>query len=142
MFERTLHVGWGDLDFNGHMRNTAYLDKAGDVRMMYFAERGFSLREFERLRFGPVVFRDEVEYFREMRMLEPIRVTLSLAGLSADRRKFRLRNQFFRPDGELAVRLVSSGGWLDLTARKLAVPPEGLAEALGSLVRDEDFTEL
>jgi acyl-CoA thioester hydrolase len=142
MFERTLHVGWGDLDFNGHMRNTAYLDKAGDVRMMYFAEQGFSMREFERLRFGPVVFRDEVEYFREMKMLEPIRVTLSLAGLSADRRKFRLRNQFFRPDGELAVRLVSSGGWLDLTARKLAVPPEGLGDALGQLVRDEDFLEL
>ena len=142
MFERTLHVGWGDLDFNGHMRNTAYLDKAGDVRMLYFAEQGFSLRDFEKLRFGPVVFKDELEYFRELRMLEPIRITLSLAGLSADRRKFRLRNQFYRPDGELAGRLLSSGGWLDLASRKLAVPPEGLANALGSLVRDEDFVEL
>ena len=37
-FSKTLYVGWGDLDANGHMRNTAYLDKAADVRMYYFAD--------------------------------------------------------------------------------------------------------
>ena len=39
-FERTLQVGWGDLDANQHMRNTAYLDRSADVRMMYFADFG------------------------------------------------------------------------------------------------------
>ena len=29
VFTRTFHARWGDMDFNGHMRNTAYLD--GDV---------------------------------------------------------------------------------------------------------------
>ena len=48
-FERTLQVGWGDLDANQHMRNTAYLDRSADVRMMYFLDRGFSMREFARL---------------------------------------------------------------------------------------------
>lgn len=27
MYEQTLHAGWGDMDFNAHMRNTAFLDK-------------------------------------------------------------------------------------------------------------------
>ena len=58
-FSRVLQVGWGDLDANQHMRNTAYLDRSADVRMMYFLDRGFSMREFEKLRFGPVVRRDE-----------------------------------------------------------------------------------
>ena len=40
MYEKTLIAGWGDMDFNSHMRNTAYLDKSADVRMMYFAENG------------------------------------------------------------------------------------------------------
>lgn len=142
MFSRTLHVGWGDLDFNGHMRNTAYLDKAGDVRMMYFASHGFSIRDFERLRFGPVVFKDELEYFRELRLLEPIRVTLTLMGLSPDLRKFRLRNEFYRDDGELAVRLDSTGGWLDLATRKLAVPPLALGAALEGLAQDAGFSVL
>ena len=40
-FERVFHVRWGDMDFNAHMKNTAYLDMSGDVRMMYFDEQGF-----------------------------------------------------------------------------------------------------
>lgn len=44
MYEKTLIAGWGDMDFNSHMRNSAYLDKSADVRMMYFADRGFPMR--------------------------------------------------------------------------------------------------
>ena len=47
-FERTAIAGWGDMDFNAHMRNTAFLDKAADVRMMFFAEHGFPMEEFLR----------------------------------------------------------------------------------------------
>ncbi|MDQ3231136.1 MAG: thioesterase family protein [Pseudobdellovibrionaceae bacterium] len=55
MFEKTLFAGWGDMDFNSHMRNTAYLDKSADVRMMFFSENNFPMVEFERLKLGPVV---------------------------------------------------------------------------------------
>ncbi len=33
-------AGWGTMDVNGHMANTAYLDLAADVRMAFFAEHG------------------------------------------------------------------------------------------------------
>ena len=56
------------MDFNAHMRNTAYLDLSADVRMMYFAEHGFSMREFETLKIGPVILKDEIEYFRELKL--------------------------------------------------------------------------
>lgn len=82
MFEKRLFAGWGDMDFNSHMRNTAYLDKSGDVRMMFFAEHGFPMSEFMRLRIGPVVMKDEVEYFKEVGLLEEMTVSLALAGLS------------------------------------------------------------
>src|SRR6266849_9892511 len=42
MFAKVLVAGWGDMDFNAHMRNTAYLDKSADVRMMYFSEKRLS----------------------------------------------------------------------------------------------------
>jgi acyl-CoA thioester hydrolase len=142
LFSRTLYVGWSDLDSNGHMANTAYLSKVVDVRMMYFDEQGFTMRDFERLRLGPVVMRDDLEYFREFRMLEPIRITLSLAGLSEDGSRFRLRNEMFKEDGKLAARLTSTGGWLDLAARKLISPPDKLVEAVKNLIRSEDFEEL
>lgn len=141
-FSKTFHVRWGDMDFNAHMGNTAYLDACVDVRLMYFQEHGFSPREFERLRIGPVVLRDELDYFRELRLLEPVRITLELAGLNADASRFRLRNEFFRQDGALAARVSTLGGWLDLSKRKLTSPPEDLAAALRMLSRSADFQEL
>jgi len=66
MYSKKLYAGWGDMDFNSHMKNTAYLDKAADVRQMFFIEHGFPMEELLRLRIGPVVMKDEVEYFREV----------------------------------------------------------------------------
>lgn len=141
MYEQTLMAGWGDMDFNSHMRNTAYLDKSADLRMMYFADRGFPMSEFVRLKIGPVVMKDEVEYFREFQLLDAVRVTMMLAGLSKDGSRMKLRNDFYRED-VLAARVTSTAGWLDLTQRKLVCPPEALHQALRGADRSEDFEVL
>jgi acyl-CoA thioester hydrolase len=142
MFERRMIAGWGDMDFNNHMRNTAYLDKSADVRMMYFSENGLPMQEFVRLRLGPVIMRDEVDYYREVSLLEEVRAILELAALAADGSRFAIQNTFYRLDGKCAARVKSTGGWLDLTARKLVAPPEGLLVALKKAPRCEDFTEI
>ena len=142
MFEKRLIAGWGDMDFNSHMRNTAFLDKSADVRMMFFAENGFTADEFLRQKIGPVIMKDEIEYFREVRLLEELRVTLAVAGLAADGSRFLVRNEFWRFDGSAAARVMSAGGWLDLDARRLVAPPAGLLDALHSLQRTDDFHTL
>jgi len=141
-FERTVHGRWGDMDFNGHVRNTAYLDLSADLRMQCFAAHGYSMREFERLRIGPVVARDALEYLKEVRLLEPIRCTFTMAGLSGDGARMRCRNEFFRGDGKLAVRVTSEGGWLALDQRRLVPPPEALLAILRSLARSADYEDL
>lgn len=142
MYAKVLVAGWGDMDFNAHMRNTAYLDKSADVRMMYFSENGFPMSEFVRRRLGPVVMKEELEYFKEVGLLEQLRVTLSNAGLSEDGSRFRVRNEFFRTDETLAAKVTSAGGWLDLSTRKLVAPPVALLRALQSLARTDDFEVL
>jgi len=130
------------MDFNAHMKNTAYLDISADVRMMFFAEQGFSMREFERLKIGPVIMLDEIEYFREMRLLESIKVNLLVSGLNADASRFKFRNEFFRDDGKIVSRVNSAGGWLDLVERRLVAPPEILSQVILNLKRSDDFQEL
>ncbi|MEP7358346.1 MAG: thioesterase family protein [Anaerolineales bacterium] len=142
MYEKRLVAAWGDMDFNGHMRNTAFLDKSADVRLMFFAENGFPMAELIRRQIGPVIMRDELEYFKEIRLLEELRVTLASAGLAEDGSRFIIRNEFWRADGKLAARVTSTGGWLDLAARKLVVPPEALLAAMRSLPPTEDFQVL
>jgi acyl-CoA thioester hydrolase len=141
-FERTFMVAWEHLDTIGHMANTAYLDLAVNARFLYFQSQGFPPSEFARAGIGPVVRRDEVDYYRELRMLQPVRVSLLIGGLSDDGSRFRLVNEYRREDGELCARLTSQGGWLDLAARKLVAPPEKLAQALQALERSEGFETL
>lgn len=141
-FTRVYHARWGDMDGNGHMANRAYLDVAGDARMLYFASRGFSMREFERLRVGPVIRKDVLEYFRETKLLEELTVGVTLAGLSADGSRFSICNEFHNDAGKLVARVTSDGGWLDLDARRLVAPPETLAPILRELTRTEDFAEI
>lgn len=142
MYVKTLLASWADMDFNSHMRNTAFLDKSADVRMMFFAEHGFPAIEFSRLRVGPVVMKDEIEYRKEVGLLQQIDVTLALAGHSEDGSRFLLRNEILRPDGTLCARVTSAGGWLDLASRKLVAPPGALHRAMDSLPRTDDFVVL
>jgi acyl-CoA thioester hydrolase len=142
MYTKTLLAGWSDMDFNSHMRNTAYLDKTADVRQLFLVENGFPVEEFARLRIGPVIMKDELEYFKEVRLLQEITVTYALAGHALDGSRFLLRHEIFRPDGKLAARVTSAGGWLDLAERKLVAPPPALLSAMNSLERTCDFAVL
>jgi acyl-CoA thioester hydrolase len=142
VYETPLETGWSDMDMNGHMANTAYLAKAVDVRLKFFAAHRLGVGEFARLRVGPVVMTDELAYFREVQLQETLRATLAVAGLAADGSRWRLRNEFLRADGTLAARVTSVGGWLDLEARKLVAPPPPLAAALAALGRTDDFAAL
>lgn len=142
MYTKTLYAGWADMDFNAHMKNTAYLDKAADVRQMFLLENGFPVEEFLRLRIGPVVMKDEVEYFREVGLQQSITVTYALAGHAPDGSRFLLRHEIFRPDGQLSARVTSTGGWLNLAERKLVAPPPALLAAMNSLEKTNDFQVL
>ncbi len=142
VFRQEFRAGWGSMDFNGHMRNTAYLDLSADTRMLYFDAQGFSMREFERRLIGPVVRRDEIEYFREVRMLDSVTVELRLAGLSDDGSHFSLENRFLRADRQVAAVVHSSGGWLDLKQRRLIAPPKTLFSLIAELENTDDFKKL
>jgi acyl-CoA thioester hydrolase len=135
-------AGWADMDANAHMANFAYLNKCVDARMGFFKAMGFPVTDFATRRIGPVVRRDEIEYFREIGLLEPITVTLALGGMAADGSRFRLVNEVLKAGGQRAARIVSEGGWLDLAARKLILPPPDLMAAMNAMPRTEDFQVL
>ena len=141
-FEQGYFAGWEHMDFNGHMRNSAYLDLCSDTRLKFFEANGFTADKFARLGFGPVIMTDEIRYFRELNLLERFSVTLAMAGLAPNASRFKLRNEFFREDGELACRVTSVGGWLDLKARKLIAPPPEIVAAYQAATKTDDFVEL
>src|SRR6185436_4113800 len=120
-------VGWGELDANNHMGNTSYLDIAATTRFSFFAQHGFPASRFRELGFGPIVFKDEIEYSREMMLLESFTVNFLQDGINHDGSVFRIVNEFMNARGERIARILSHGGWFNLTKRKLQAPPPELA---------------
>ena len=142
IFERKFHVGWRDVDPNGHVANMVYLEYAVDTRIAFFESNGFPPSNFITNGFGPVIQSDLTEYFREAVMLDELRVTMENGGFSEDGSRFRVINNIYKADGELAARVTSIGGWLNLKERKLMEPPDIIKDAWLTLSRTEDFEEL
>jgi acyl-CoA thioester hydrolase len=141
-YARQFLAGWRTMDFNGHLANTAYLDLAADVRFAFFAEHGFPPSEFRRLGIGPVVRKDELEYFREIGLHETVTVTHAAIAMSPDGARFGLENEIWSAAGERAAVVRSTGGWLDLRARRLVPPPPALLAAISEVPRAPSFVEL
>ena len=129
LFEANYRVAWADIDMNGHMANSRFLDYATQTRFQYLALRGFMPADFQRLQVGPVIFEDHLRYRRELRMLDEFTVGFEYEALDPQGRKFRMLNRFSK--GHEAVAEVEAlGAWFDLVSRKVVVPPEALARAL------------
>ena len=142
IFERKFSVGWRDVDPNGHVANMVYLEYAVDTRIAFFDSCGFPPSNFLTHGFGPVIKSDHTEYFREAVMLDELRVTIENGGFSEDGSRFRVINSIYKEDSELAARVTSIGGWLNLKERRLMPAPEAIKQAWSKLPRTEDFEEL
>jgi acyl-CoA thioester hydrolase len=141
-YTKVFLAGWATMDFNGHMANTAYLDLAADTRMAFFAEHGFPPSQFRQLGLGPVVRKDEIEYFREVGRHDSVTVTYAVLAMSADGARFVLENEVWLANGERAASVRSTGGWLDLRARKLVTPPDALLAVFTKVPRAPGFVEM
>lgn len=134
-----LTASWADMDYNAHMANTAYLNRAVDARMAFFTANGLPLSELMRLRVSWVMMKDEIEYRREIMWMEEVSITVSLVGLAPDCSRFKIRNEFLSADGQLAAKVTSTGGFLNLDTRKLVIPPTELLTIYQAMPRTDDF---
>ena len=131
------------MDFNQHMRNAAYLGVAEEKRLRFLESGGWPMAELYRRKLGPVVVEDLLTYRKELRLLEPFRVDMTIAGVSPDARKVKVRNRFFRsPDGALCATVETLILWFDLEARRTVAPPAELGQLWLGLARADDFTML
>jgi len=133
---------WADFDPNNHMRHSAYTDYAAEARVRMFNEYGLNLIEFNKLNIGPILFREETIFRREIRLSEDIRVEVFLKGISESGERFKFSHKIFKTEGSLAAEVEIYGAWLDLKTRKLTKPPKIVLEALKDIERTEDFEDI
>jgi acyl-CoA thioester hydrolase len=142
-FEMSFEVRWSDLDSNVHVRHSAYADYCATTRVQCLAKRGFAMKDFGENHVGPVLFKETLTYLKEIPPDVTVRVTMKIAGLSKDGRKWRIRHELYRSSDQAKAAIVEvEGAWMDTRQRKIAPPPSKLRQAFEGVERCEDFSEI
>ncbi len=140
-FTRQYDIRWSELDPNGHMRHSAYLDYGAQVRLAFFAEHGLSMTRMRELAIGPVLFHEEIHYRAEILGGETIRVDVALSGLSHNRKHWLMRHRLTKSDDTLAAVINVHGAWMDLKQRRVIPAPAEILSLMEPMPRTEDFAE-
>lgn len=138
-FKKEFQSIWADLDPNGHMRHTAYNDYAAQLRLNFFEQHGFSFARLIEMGIGPVLFREETKFMKEVRMNERIVINLELLRARKDAYKWSFRQSIFKTDGSLSAIIEVDGAWLDLHQRKIIIPPQEIQDMIDRAPKAGDF---
>ena len=138
-FENTIEVRWQDGDANRHVRHSAYYDYGAHNRIRYFSEAGFDSKLMSALNIGPILFKEECNFIKEISLDDTIRVNLLKGEVSQDASRWILHHEIFNSNNEKCAHITIKGAWMDLTKRKLTTPPMELADALHQLFSGENY---
>jgi acyl-CoA thioester hydrolase len=134
-------VMWAQVDANRHMRHSAYSDFAAQARVSMLDTIGLSVSLFQELNIGPILFREELVYLREVHINDVLRVSCEFTRSRPDGSRWSVRHQLFRSDGVKAAIVIVDGAWIDIKRRKLTTLPEEWKDRFMGLPRSEDFEE-
>jgi len=138
-FSRTFAVKWADLDTNGHLRYSVYIDYAVDTQFRSIENHGYTPEKLMDLGFGPIILRMETRYQREVTFDETIIDSFKMAGLSPDGARWKSRHDILKSNGEKAATIKLEGVWVDVRTKQAIAPPSDLLLILNALPRVENF---
>jgi acyl-CoA thioester hydrolase len=138
-FNRVIQLRWSDLDPNFHIRHSVYYDWGAFVRIEFLNEYGLNYQVMEQLKFGPILFREECVFRKEIRSGDEIKMNLQLLRSKKDFSRWSIQHQIIKTDGTLCSVLTVDGAWIDVIKRKLSSPPEKVSEVFAMMPRAETF---
>ena len=79
-----VQVRWSDLDPNFHLRHSVYYDWGAMCRVAYLGNAGLTLHRMQQLQIGPIIFREECIFRREIKQGDPVTVDMKLLKAKKD----------------------------------------------------------
>ncbi|MBN8677799.1 MAG: acyl-CoA thioesterase [Chitinophagales bacterium] len=130
---------WADFDANFHLRHSVYYDFAATARLELMGKAGLSYEAMQQHHFGPILFREECIFKREVRPGDQVFINLVVTKLRRDYSRFSFRHEITRADGTICAILNVDGAWIDTRLRKLTVPPAFVMQMFQELPMSDDF---
>ena len=138
-FVRPLQLRWSDLDPNAHLRHSVYYDFGAQIRIEFFDQQGLSPKVMEDLQIGPILFREEAVFRKEIRFGDVLSMNMEMLKLTRNASRFTITHKILREDVTCATVSID-GAWLDRVARKLnRQPPEIVFKTLDAIPKATEF---
>jgi len=138
-YVKQFQVRWADCDFNGHMRHSAFNDYGAHIRVSMFEDFGLPIERLMASRLGPVLFREETKFYKELRLNEVFTVDCVAKAMRHNGKIWRMQHHFYNDQQILAAEIIVEGAWMDLDKRKVATPATEFMDLIKNFPRADDF---
>jgi len=138
-FVQPIQIRWSDLDPNQHVRHSVYYDWAATARLAFLSQNGIDTGLLRTLAIGPILFREEAVFRREIRLEDQLEIRIELSKSRRDFSRWSIRHEIFKQDGTLCAIITVDAAWLDLVKRKLTAPPPQIGDIFPEMAQSADF---
>lgn len=143
LFEKTISIRWADIDPNLHLRHSGYYDFGAQHRVEILENSGLTLALMKELNIGPVVFREECVFKREIRFSDTITICTKMVKMKQDASRWTIEHIFLNPDDKICAIITLDGAWIDTQKRKIKTELPGLvSEVFKSFPKSHDFMKI
>lgn len=137
--EKEIQVRWSDIDPNFHVRHSIYYDWGAMFRIEFFVHNGLSLEVMNEHHIGPVLFREEAIFKKEILMEDTLKIDIQITKAKRDFSRWSIRHVLTKNEGVVAAIINVDGAWINTVKRKLAEPNDFFEKALEKIPPSEDF---
>lgn len=138
-FSRIVQIRWSDLDPNFHLRHSVYYDWGAFCRVEFLNEYGLTADVMQQLQFGPILFKEECVFRREIKLADEVKMNLQLTRAKKDFSRWSIQHQITKNGNTLCAVLTVDGAWMNVVQRKLTSPPEQVHEVFSKMPQAEGF---
>lgn len=132
-------VLWSQIDANGHLRHSAYSDLCTQARSNMMKQVGFSMQEFGKHKIGPILFREETIFYKEVRMDEEVYIKVFISKFNQTNHRFSIVHELYNSKDLKCAVVHIDGAWMNLLERKLTNIPDVLVGLIESIPKTNDF---
>ena len=138
-FEKSVEVRWSDLDPNFHMLHSNYYDIGAYSRMAFLTEHGLTPAVMLKHHIGPILFREECIFKKELVFGDQVLVNFKLDKLSSDFSRWTMVHEIYKNVETLAALITAEGAWMDTNIRKLTLPPAEVIKLFDLAPKTDSF---
>jgi acyl-CoA thioester hydrolase len=138
-YSKEVEVRWSDLDPNYHLRHSVYYDWGAYVRLTFLNEYGLTPLVMHQHHFGPILFREECIFKREILFGDIVEVSLKLTKSRKDFSRLSIVHEIFKNTETLSAIITVDIAWIDTKLRKLTVPPDTIHKTFEAIPKAENF---